>query len=374
MKTIVERSNLIKALNHVTSVVEKRTTIPILTHVQIIAKNGDLTLKATDLDIEIIETVRAKTQTPGGCTVSAHMLYDIVRKLPDGSEVELSVSSKDDNRLLLKSGRSNISLAALSANDFPDLGASEFSHSFDIIASNVAKMIEKTRFAISTEETRYYLNGIYLHAIGSGDDGLLRVVATDGHRLAKIDVPLPSGAEGMPGIIVPRKTVAEITKLVSDIKSGEVRMEISNSKIRITTGDVVFTSKLIDGSYPDYNRVIPSGNNKIMNIANSNFIRAVDRVSTLSADKGRAVKLNIARDSLVLSVNNPDSGSAGEELIAEYDDTPIEIGFNARYVLDIASVIEGSNITFILDDNSSPTIVKDSGNESVLYVIMPMRC
>jgi DNA polymerase III subunit beta len=376
MRLTIERGALLKALNHVTSVVEKRTTIPILTHVLLLAEGDELQLKATDLDIEIIETVKAETTAPGGATVSAHMLYDIVRKLPEGAEIELATGS-DDGRLLLSAGHARFSLAALPANDFPDLGASELPHRFEIRAKDLIKLIEKTRFAISTEETRYYLNGIYLHAIGSGDEGVLRAVATDGHRLAQMEAPLPAGAEGMPGVIVPRKTVTEVLKLIADIE-GDVTLELSPNKIRITTGvegapHVILTSKLIDGAFPDYGRVIPAGNDKVMQVTNSDFIRAVDRVSTLSAEKGRAVKLNISPDNLILSVNNPDSGSAVEELPAAYNDTPLEIGFNARYLLDIAGEIEGGHIIFILSDPSSPTIVKDEGNGAALYVLMPMR-
>jgi DNA polymerase-3 subunit beta len=343
----------------------------------LIAEGDVLQLKATDLDIEIVETVAAEITAPGGCTVSAHMLHDIVRKLPEGAEITLATDA-DGGRLLLSAGHARFSLAALPANDFPDLGASELPHSFSLPAQSLVKLIEKTRFAISTEETRYYLNGIYLHAIGSGEDGLLRAVATDGHRLAQIEVPLPVGAEGIPGVIVPRKTIDQTLKLIADI-DGDVRLELSENKIRITTHApdgsprVILTSKLIDGAFPDYGRVIPAGNDKVMQVLNSDFIRAVDRVSTLSADKGRAVKLNIAPDSLILSVNNPDSGSAVEELPASYGDEPLEIGFNARYMLDIAAEIEGGHIIFILSDPSSPTIVKDEGNAAALYVLMPMR-
>jgi DNA polymerase III subunit beta len=376
MRLTIERSTLLKALNHVASVVEKRTTIPILTHVLLHAEDDQLQLKATDLDIEIVETVKAETTARGGATVSAHMLYDIVRKLPEGAEIGLA-SGADEGRLLLTTGHARFSLAALPASDFPDLGASPMTHGFDMRAKDLAKLIEKTRFAISTEETRYYLNGIFLHSVGDGEQGVLRAVATDGHRLAQVDSPLPPGAEGMPGVIVPRKTVAEVLKLIGDL-DGDVRVELSPNKIRLTIEpsggkSVLFTSKLIDGSFPEYGRVIPSGNDKVMQVMNADFVRAVDRVSTLSSDKGRAVKLNISLDNLVLSVNNPESGSAVEELPASYAAEPLEIGFNARYLLDVAAEIEGGHIIFLLSDPSSPTIVRDEGNAAALYVLMPMR-
>jgi len=299
------------------------------------------------------------------------MLYDIVRKLPEGADIELAKDG-DEGRLSIVSGPAHFSLQTLPADDFPALSVEDLGHSFSLPASELKRLIDKTRFAISTEETRYYLNGIYLHAAQSGKKSVLRAVATDGHRLAQVDLPLPPGAKDMPGVIVPRKTVLELAKLVEE-GEGEVRIELSSSKIRVSTARVVLTSKLIDGTFPDYERVIPQGNDKTMEVDNTAFAQAVDRVSTLSSDKGRAVKLAIADGKLTLSVNNPDSGSATEELPVEYGFDPLEIGFNARYLLDISAQLEGETAQFQLADPGSPTMVRDGKDTSALYVLMPMR-
>lgn len=371
MRVTIERNALLKALQHVTSVVEKRHTIPILANVLLQARDEQLQLKATDLDIEVIETVLAHTPAPGSITVSAHTLHDVVRKLPDGAEVELARSG-EDARLSLRAGQARFTLAVLPADDFPDLGKTNATHEFELPAKDLRRLIEKTRFAISTEETRYYLNGIYLHAIDLAGAPKLRAVATDGHRLARMDVPLPKGAEGMPGVIVPRKTVSELHKLVAD-KDAMVKIGLSAAKIRFCADPVILTSKLIDGTFPDYSRVIPAANDKVMHVSNAEFISAVDRVSTLSSEKGRAVKLNIGQERLVLSVNNPDSGSATEELAVDYNSAPLEIGFNARYLLDISAQLESARAEFKLADPSSPTMVRDENDPSALYVLMPMR-
>jgi DNA polymerase-3 subunit beta len=371
MRLLIEKSALLKALQHVTSVVERRNTIPILANVSLRAENDALHLKATDLDIEVTETAKAETMASGGTTVPAHTLHDIVRKLPEGAQIELA-SKGDEGRLAITSGSSRFLLACLPADDFPDLGLDGMSHRFELASRDLARLLEKTRFAISTDETRYYLNGIYLHASETPDGWRLRAVATDGHRLARMDVALPEGGKGMPGIILPRKTVQELAKLLAD-HSDAVAVDLSANKIRFTAGHVVLTSKLIDGTFPDYQRVIPQNNDKIMQAENGAFIAAVDRVSTLSSEKGRAVKLNIGDGKLVLSVNNPESGSATEEIDMIYKGEPLEIGFNARYLLDIASQIEGERVAFRLSDPSAPTLIEDENDTAALYVLMPMR-
>jgi DNA polymerase III subunit beta len=371
MRLLIEKSALLKALQHVTSVVERRNTIPILANVSLRAEGNSLHFKATDLDIEVTESAPAEVVTPGSTTAPAHTLHDIVRKLPDGAQIELSRQG-DDGRMSLTAGASRFLLACLPADDFPDLGLSGMSHHFEIPAYDLGKLIEKTRFAISTEETRYYLNGIYLHASETPDGPRLRAVATDGHRLARMDVALPGGGQGIPGVIVPRKTVSEIAKLIADYNEAVI-VDLSPNKIRFTAGNVVLTSKLIDGTFPDYQRVIPQNNDKLLQADNASFKEAVDRVSTLSSEKGRAVKLNISNGKVVLSVNNPESGSATEELPAEYRGEPMEIGFNARYLMDIAAQFEGDRAVFKLSDASAPTVIQDEKDSSALYVLMPMR-
>ncbi len=371
MKVTLERATLLKSLNHVHRVVERRNTIPILSNILLRAEGGELIFKATDLDLEVLETAPAMVETGGATTVPAHMLYDIVRKLPDGSEVTLETNS-EQSMLAIKAGRSRFTLQILPVSDFPDITAGEFSHRFAIPALDLKRLIDHTQFAISTEETRYYLNGIYLHSVEIDGSSLLRAVATDGHRLAQAQLSAPNGAAGMPGVIVPRKTVSEVQKLIED-PEAEIAVELSETKIRLTIGSVVLTSKLIDGTFPDYEKVIPKGNDKVMRVENGLFAQAVDRVSTVSNERGRAVKLSVDQGRLVLSVSNPDSGTATDELAVEYEADAMEIGFNARYLLDITNQLESDSALFRLADSGSPTLIQDDGNDSTLYVLMPMR-
>jgi DNA polymerase-3 subunit beta len=299
------------------------------------------------------------------------MFYDIVRKLPEGSQIVLEASG-ERAVLAIRAGRSRFTLQTLPESDFPDLAAGEMTHQFKVTAADLKRLIDKTQFAISTEETRYYLNGIYLHTAGTGNAATLRAVATDGHRLAQVELPLPGGAAGMPGVIIPRKTVGEVQRLLEDMEA-EIGIELSQGKIRFTIRDVVLTSKLIDGTFPDYGRVIPLGNDKELLVDKKDFEAAVDRVSTVSSERGRAVKLALTSGRLVLSVTNPDSGSATEELEVEYGADPIDIGFNSRYLLDIAAQIEGEVAVLKLADPGSPTLIQDRDIKSALYVLMPMR-
>src|SRR5580693_6592581 len=371
MKVTVERSELLRSLGHVHRVVERRNTIPILANVLIRAEGATLALKATDLDLEVIETISAETSPGGATTVPAHMFHEIVRKLPEGAQIVVEASG-DRAVLAIRAGRSRFTLQTLPESDFPDLAAGEMTHTFKLAAADLKRLIDKTQFAISTEETRYYLNGIYLHTAGTAKAPTLRGVATDGHRLAQVDLPLPKGAVGMPGVIVPRKSVGEVQRLIED-NAAEVAIELSQGKIRFTIGNVVLTSKLIDGTFPDYGRVIPQNNDKELIVNKGDFAAAVDRVSTISSERGRAVKLALSPGKLVLSVTNPDSGSATEELEVEYASDALDIGFNSRYLLDIAAQIEGEVAVLKLADPGSPTLVQDRDSKGALYVLMPMR-
>ena len=248
----------------------------------------------------------------------------------------------------------------------------DFSHSFALPAASLRRLIDKARFAISMEETRYYLNGIYLHDASNNGSTSLRAVATDGHRLSRIDVALPDGAAGMPGIIVPRKAVSELRKLIDEL-DGDVAVSLSETKIRFAFDEVVLTSKLIDGTFPDYNRVIPAGNDKVLEIESERFSRAVDLVSTVSTEKTRSVKLSLSKGQLVISANSPDNASADEQLDVDYDAQDIQIGFNSRYLLDVTSQVDGEHIRFSMADAASPTLVHDTGDAEALYVLMPMR-
>jgi len=371
MKLIVERAALLKGLSHVQSVVERRTTIPILSNVLLSAEAGRLSLSATDMDLEIIERVPGQIERDGRTTVPAHMLYDIVRKLREGAQVEIEARG-ERNAMVLRSGRSTFTLQCLPPEDYPLMASGELSHNFALPAGELRTLIDRTRFAISTEETRYYLNGIYLHATKNDEVPVIRAVATDGHRLARVEMVLPEGAAGIPGVIIPRKTVIELRKLVEE-GEDEAQIALSETKIRFIVGEATLTSKLIDGTFPDYDRVIPSNNDKVLEVDCKTFAEAVDRVSTISTEKSRAVKLTIENGGLKVSATSLENGTAEEELEVRYHDTPLEIGFNSRYLLDIAEQIDGEGAQFAMSDAGSPTIVRDSADRSALYVLMPMR-
>ncbi|OYW23756.1 MULTISPECIES: DNA polymerase III subunit beta [unclassified Sphingomonas] len=369
MKATIERATLLKGLSHVQSVVERRNTIPILSNVLIEATaDGTIKLMATDLDLQINEHVAASVETPGATTVSAHTLFDIARKLPEGSQVSLSAA---EGRMTIMAGRAKFQLSTLPRDDFPVIAEGELPTSFELPAETLKQIIDKTRFAISTEETRYYLNGIFLHV---SDDPLpvLKAAATDGHRLARVTVTRPDGAEGMPDVIVPRKCVAELRKLLDEI-DGSVGVSLSATKIRFDLGQALLTSKLIDGTFPDYSRVIPTGNDKILKIDPRAFEEGVDRVSTIATEKTRAVKMALDRDKITLSVTSPENGTAAEEVSGDYAAAPFEIGFNSRYLLDILGQVHGDTVEIHLADAAAPTLIRENDKAPALYVIMPMR-
>jgi DNA polymerase-3 subunit beta len=376
MKATIERATLLKGLGHVHSVVERRNTIPILSNVLIEAEEqGGLRLMATDLDLQINETVEAEVGEAGATTVPAHTLFDIVRKMPEGSQVELIAA---EGRMQVNAGRARFTLSTLPRDDFPVIAEGDLPTGFELPAATLRQIIDKTRFAISTEETRYYLNGIYLHVsdgepLGGGvNQPVLKAAATDGHRLARVTVPRPDGASGMPGVIIPRKCVAELRKLLDEV-DGTVQVSLSESKIRFGLGNAVLTSKLIDGTFPDYSRVIPTANDKLLKLDPRSLEEGVDRVSTIASERTRAVKLSLDRDRVTLSVTSPENGTASEEVSADYGADGIEIGFNARYLLDILGQIEGDVMEVHLADAAAPTLLRENDKAPALYVLMPMR-
>ena len=371
MKIVIERALLLKALSHVQSVVERRGTIPILSNVKIDAEEGKLHLTATDMDIAVVEHVNASVPEPGKTTVPAQTFYEIVRKLPDGSQVEIT-KADDATKLVIKAGSSRFSLATLPVEEFPVMTEGELPFRFTITAAECNALIDKTRFAVSTEETRYYLNGIYLHATENQGVQVLRAVATDGHRLARVEVALPSGAAEMPGVIIPRKTIGEIKKLSED-GATQVEISLSESKIRFACGSAILVSKLIDGTFPDYERVIPTANDKIMEVDCKEFTKAVDRVSVIASEKTRGIRLAMDAGKLILSADSPEHGTATEEVDIKYAAEPIDIGFNSRYLLEMMAQMEGDSAQFIFADGTAPAVVRDISDVSSLYVIMPMR-
>ena len=371
MKVSIERSALLKAMSQAQSVVERRNTIPILANVLIEAEGGEISFRATDLDIEVVYKVVGMVELAGATTVGAHTLHEIVRKLPDGAMVELT-DDVTSNRLDVVAGRSSFSLATLPREDFPIMANSEYACNFSAKSEILRRLFDKSKFAISTEETRYYLNGVYMHSSDGTNGKVLRCVATDGHRLARIDTELPDGAETLPGVIVPRKTVGELRKLL-DEDEIKIAVSVSETKIRFATPEMILTSKVIDGSFPDYTRVIPQGNTRRLEVDAAEFAQAVDRVSTVSSERSRAVKLTLEDDRLILSVNAPDNGAAEEELVVAYADERLEIGFNAKYLLEIAGQVDRENAVFMFNSSGDPTLMREGNDESAVYVVMPMR-
>ena len=371
MKFSIERGVLLKAVAQAQSVVERRNTIPILANVLIEATDGEVRFRATDLDIEVVDQAPATVETQGATTVAAVLLNEIVRKLPDGALVTLT-DQGGNGRLTIEAGRSNFQLATLPKEDFPVMASSEYEASFTAPAPVLRRLFDKAKFAISTEETRYYLNGVYMH-VAEGEQGrVLRCVATDGHRLARIDADLPEGAEKMAVVIVPRKTVNELRKLLDD-DEALIEVSVSETKVRFTTPSITLTSKVIDGTFPDYSRVIPQNNSKRLEVDAAEFAKAVDRVATVSSERSRAVKLSLEEDRLVLSVNAPDSGAAEEELAVAYGDERLEIGFNAKYLQEIASQVDRENAVFLFNSSGDPTLMREGDDTSAVYVVMPMR-
>jgi len=371
MKISLERGTLLRAVSQAQSVVERRNTIPILANVLIEAEGDSVSFRATDLDIEVVDRGVAMVEQAGATTVSAVLLHEIVRKLPDGALVQLQEDGAN-GRLIVRAGRSNFSLATLPKEDFPVMATSEYTSNFSAQAGALRRLFDKSKFAISTEETRYYLNGVYMH-VAQGEDGpVLRCVATDGHRLARVDAPLPDGAAGMPGVIVPRKTVNEVRQLL-EVDDAHIAVSVSETKLRFATPEITLTSKVIDGTFPDYTRVIPSGNSRRLEVDASDFAKAVDRVATVSSERSRAVKLLMEDDRLVLSVNAPDAGAADEELAVAYSDERLEIGFNAKYLLEIASQVDRENAVFLFNSSGDPTLMREGNDMSAIYVVMPMR-
>ncbi|GAB5439467.1 MULTISPECIES: DNA polymerase III subunit beta [Roseobacteraceae] len=371
MKISIERGTLLKAVSQAQSVVERRNTIPILANVLIEAEGDSVQFRATDLDIEVVDKAPAQVERAGATTVAATTLHEIVRKLPDGALVTLTADSAT-GRLTVDAGRSNFSLATLPREDFPVMASSEYQSNFTAPAAVLRRLFDKSKFAISTEETRYYLNGVYLHVTDADGGKVLRAVATDGHRLARIDAELPAGSADMPGVIVPRKTVGELRKLLDDDEM-DIAVSVSETKVRFATPDITLTSKVIDGTFPDYTRVIPQGNTRRLEVDASEFAQAVDRVATVSSERSRAVKLQLEEDRLILSVNAPDSGAAEEELAVAYGDERLEIGFNAKYLLEIASQVDRENAVFMFNSAGDPTLMREGNDQSAVYVVMPMR-
>ena len=374
MEFKINSSDLLKALSHIHGIVEVRHTLPILSNIILKAKDNELTLSSTNLDIYCADKITAEVSIAGEISVSAVTFFEIVKRLPSGSEVVMTMED-GENEIILKCGRSKFNLSTLKTDDFPIISDNDLSTNFVLSADELIRIIDKTKFAVSNEETRYYLNGIFLHKADRNSIQFLRAVATDGHRLAQYDIPLPQGAEDITGIIIPKKTIFELRKVLDDA-NGDVSISLNENKIKFTFNDLKIISKVIDGTFPDYTKVIPQNNNKNFKTNNNELKNAIDRVSAVAANeesKSKAIKLSLEDNKLNLSVESQSKGSANEIIDISYDGDKVDIGFNSKYIIDICNEVDGEEVDISLLDSVSPAIILDKTDENLFFVLMPMR-
>ena len=348
--------------------------MPILSNIILKAKDNELTLSSTNLDIYCSDKIKAEVSIAGEISVSAVTFFEIVKRLPSGSEVVMTME-EGENEIILKCGRSKFNLSTLKTDDFPIISDNDLSTNFVLSADELIRIIDKTKFAVSNEETRYYLNGIFFHKADRNSIQFLRAVATDGHRLAQYDIPLPQGAEDITGIIIPKKTIFELRKVLDDA-NGDVSISLNENKIKFTFNDLKIISKVIDGTFPDYTKVIPQNNNKNFKTNNNELKNAIDRVSAVAANeesKSKAIKLSIEDNKLNLSVESQSKGSANEIIDISYDGDKVDIGFNSKYIIDICNEVDGEEVDISLLDSVSPAIILDKTDENLFFVLMPMR-
>ncbi len=374
MEFKINSSDLLKALSHIHGIVEVRHTLPILSNIILKARDNELTLSSTNLDIYCADKIKAEVYIAGEISVSAVTFFEIVKRLPSGSDVVMTME-EGENEITLKCGRSKFNLSTLKTDDFPIISDNDLSTKFVLSADELIRILDKTKFAVSNEETRYYLNGIFLHKADRNSIPFLRAVATDGHRLAQYDIPLPQGAEEITGIIIPKKTIFELRKVLDDA-DGDVSISLNENKIKFTFNDLKIISKVIDGTFPDYTKVIPQNNNKNFKTNNNELKNAIDRVSAVAANeesKSKAIKLSLEDNKLNLSVESQSKGSANEILDISYDGDKVDIGFNSKYIIDICNEVDGEEVDISLLDSVSPAIILDKTDENLFFVLMPMR-
>ncbi len=374
MEFKINSTDLLKALTHIHGIVEVRHTLPILSNIILEAKDDKLILSSTNLDIYCSDKIKAEVLKSGEVSVSAVTFFEIIKRLPSGSEV-LMIMEEGENEIRLTCGRSKFNLSTLKTDDFPIISDNDLSINFVLSAEELIRIIDKTKFAVSNEETRYYLNGIFLHKAERNSIQFLRAVATDGHRLAQYDIPLPQGADDITGIIIPKKTIYELRKVLDDA-NGDISVSLNENKIKFSFNDLKVVSKVIDGTFPDYTKVIPQKNDKNFKTNNSDLKNAIDRVSAVAANeesKSKAIKFCIENNSLSLSVESQSKGSANEMIDVNYCGDKVDIGFNSKYIIDICNEVDGDEISISLSDSISPAIILDKTDENLFFVLMPMR-
>ena len=370
MKFKIKQSSFFKTLSHLQGIVDKKNSLPILSNILIEAKSNQLILSSTDMDISIIERVDCDVLEGGATTINSQILYDIVRKINDNSEIE--IISNNGKLLTLRADGSRFSLASLPKEDYPIIDQDNSGINIKINSRILFKLIDKTKFAISNEETRYFLNGLYFNVTNENNKNIVTLVGTDGHRLAKFSHYIDENIDQVSGVIIPKKTIYELSKLLSE-NEIDVLISISSNKIVFNIGEIIFISKLIDGSFPDYKRVIPKDNSNILKIKREELLSAVDRVSTIANEKSPVIKFKLLNNILNLNTVNNESSTASEDLGINYDGDDIEIGFNSKYIMDIVNNLEDEEISINLKDNTSPIIALENSNTDLIYVLMPMR-
>lgn len=371
MEFTAGKKTFLRCLAHVQSVVEKRGTIPILANVKVEALPGEVRLTATDMDIALTESFEASVEIEGSLTVPAHTLYEIIRKMPDDTPISCS-TERNGAGLSITGNKCAFSLPVLPSEEFPMISAGETRSSFTLPPAELIQLIEKTQFAMSTEQTRFYLNGVYFHYEERDEGGVLITVATDGHRLAKAEIPAPEGCAYMPAIIVPRKTITEIRKIVEEY-TDPITINLSEDKITFIFADGTLISKLIDGNFPEYRQALPQSEQSTMQVYKEALSKAIERVSIVAADKTRAVSMHVSRGSMILRAKSDTNSVAEETLEVSYDGEDIEMVFNHRFISEVLSTIDGDTVLFHLSDPREAVLLSDPVCEGVLYVIMPMR-
>ena len=370
MEITIDRDTLLNTLSNAYGIIEKKTTLPILSNVLIEAKEKKIRITATDLDIIYSEEIPInELKKEGSTTTSANILYDILRKLEANAKVELSLQSP--NKLKLTSGNSKFNLLCIPADNYPLSDEDIQQKSFEVSSNKLLKLLNKTKISISNDETRHYLNGIYLHKINNKNLSFLCAVATDSHRLSSSSLEIDPNTQ-IESIILPKKAIFQLISLLEK-NVNNVKISNNKSKIKFEVGNGILISKVIDGRFPDYTKVVPTDNNKTLKIKLNEFKNSIERVTTVSADRKEGLKMMISKDALQLSVNSPNSGEGIENLKSNFDSESMNISFNSRYLSDITSQIESDFIVINLKDSGSPALIKDLSDSNSFHVVMPMK-
>tara|TARA_B100000780_G_scaffold274745_1_gene240238 strand:- start:488 stop:1603 length:1116 start_codon:yes stop_codon:yes gene_type:complete len=370
MQFVIKRDALLKSLTLVQGIIEKKNTLPILSNVLLDVKNGKLSIIATDLDLVFYDEIsEIQINKDGATTTSATILYDILRKISGNSDIKFDL--KSENKLNLITDNSDFNLLCLPIDNFPNFVDNFESNEISFNKSKLLSLLNKTKISISNDDTRHYLNGIYLHLTESQNRTYLTGIATDSHRLSSSSIEIDAG-KSFHSIILPKKTVFQLCNLLIDTNE-KVLVQTSESKIQFKIGKTKLISKVIDGKFPDYRKVVPTGNDKILTVISSDFVQAIERVITVSLDRKEGIKLTLGKDSIKFSVNSTNSGEGNEVIKSNFTGEEMTVSFNSKYLTDIASEVEDKNLKINLKDPMSPVLVEDMSDKNSYYVLMPMK-